>query len=694
MIDKATIDEIFQTARVEEVIGEFVNLKKSGSNYKGLSPFTNEKTPSFMVSPAKGIWKDFSTGKGGNVVGFLMEVEQYSYPEALKWLANKYGIHVEEEERTPEQMEEINEKESLYLVTNYALEYFVNQLHNTNEGKSIGLSYFKERGFRDDIIEKFQLGYSPDSWDAFTKAAVDKGYKIPYLEKAGLTKIRDDKQFDFFRGRIVFPIRNLSGRGIAFGARTLKTDKKTPKYLNSPETEIYSKSDVLYGIFESKKEIIKQDRCFLVEGYTDVISMHQAGVTNVVASSGTALTKGQIRLIRRYTQNITILYDGDAAGIRASFRGIDLILEEGMHVKVVLFPDGEDPDSFSQSHTTEELETFLTENAKDFLVFKTDILLKDADNDPIKKAGLVHEIVNSIALIPDNITRSVYIKQCSQLMEIDEQILISAMNKERRDNLQKKERDERRQTSKKPGPQGPSTTATPPPPDSDEPPPEYYEAMYAAELEAQGKTPQVTKQQAENKKMEHQELDLTRIMINYGNKPIVVQVHHEIEEGEEGEGGVEIEDIEIPVGHYVAIEMLKDDLSFANPLYQKILNVYIDDLESEDAIPDLSFFTQNADQEISQLATDILSSQYELSEKWRTVHHIYTTTEEMRLQVSVQSAIYSLKLSKVEAMIYELQEQLKSVGDEAELMEMIQQQKLLLEAKSVLSNELGRIIIN
>lgn len=689
MIDKATIDEIFQTARVEEVIGEFVNLKKSGSSYKGLSPFSNERTPSFMVSPAKGIWKDFSTGKGGNVVGFLMETEHMSYPEALRWLANKYGIEIEEEERTPEQELEMNEMESLYVVSNYAMEYFADQLHNSNEGRSIGLSYFKERGFRDDIIEKFKLGYSPDSWDAFTKAAVGKGYKVEFLDKAGLTKVKDDnKQYDFFRGRIIFPIRNLSGRALAFGARTLKkNDKKAPKYLNSPETVIYSKSNVLYGIFESKKEIIKRDLCLLVEGYTDVVSMHQAGVENVVASSGTALTQGQIRLIQRYTKNITILYDGDAAGIRASFRGIDLILAEGLNVKVVLFPDGQDPDSYAQSVTSEELDKFILGNSKDFLVFKTDILLEDAKDDPIKRAGLVHEIVNSIALIPDMITRSVYIQQCSSLMGIDEQTLISALNKERRDNLTKQEKDQRR-ANKSAQPRQQSSPST----DPNEPPPEFYEQMHAEELGAKGITVPTTQAGAAGPgvKLQYQEHDLCRIMLTFGNQCITVQVNTKDEE----EGEIQ-EELEIPVGHFVAIEMMKDTLTFANPVYQKVLKIYTDNLEDETAaIPDLQAFIQHEDLEISKLATDVVSSKYELSEKWETQHQIYTNTEDMRLRASVRGAVYSFKLTKVEGMIRALQEQLRTVGDDDEMLELMQQQKLLLEAKRVLSSELGRIIIN
>lgn len=695
MIDKDTIDEIFQTARVEEVIGEFVNLKKSGSSFKGLSPFSSEKTPSFMVSPAKGIWKDFSSGKGGNVVGFLMELEGFSYPEALRWLAAKYGIEIEEEERTPEQQQEINEKESLYLVNNFALEYFEDHLHNSNEGKAIGLSYFKERGFTPETIEKFRLGYSPDSWDAFSKAATDKGYQKSYLLQAGLLKERDDKLFDFFRSRIIFPIRNLSGRAIAFGARTLLKDKKVPKYLNSPETPVYNKSQVLYGIYESKKSIINKDMCFLVEGYTDVISMHQAGVENVVASSGTALTQGQIRLVRRYTNNITILYDGDAAGIRASFRGIDLILEEGLNVKVILFPDGEDPDSFAQSHSAEELEEFLTKEAKDFIVFKADILMKDAKNDPVKRAGLVKEMVNSIALIPDLITRSVYIQECSSLMGIDEQTLISAMNKVRRTNLEQKQRDAQRRGGTSTGTISAPTIPTPAPvadapPGFDMPPPELEAAFYEQEMGIEPQ-PQESKVMTQlNQKLDFQEADLARILVSYGDRLIELELTHMQDDGPD-----EIEHVKIPVGHFVALELMADHLHFINPLYQKVFDVFRNNLEApEDAVPGFSFFVQQHDQELATLATDLGSSKYELSSGWQKSHFIFTATEEMRLRDATFSSIYSFKLAKVEHMIGQLQEQLKTVADEEELVALMTEQKKLMSAKSLLSEQLGRTIIN
>jgi DNA primase len=429
LISKETIEKVFDQARVEEVIGDFVQLKRSGSNMKGLSPFVNEKSPSFMVSPVKQIWKDFSSGKGGNSVTFLMEHEHFTYPEAIKYLANKYGIEVEETIVSNEDIEQANEKESMYLVSEFARDYFHKTMLNTDEGQAIGLSYFKERGFTKNTIEKFQLGYSPDIWDAFTKEALGKAYKLEYLEKTGLTIVKqeDGKTFDRFKGRVMFPIQSMSGRVLGFGGRILTNDKKAAKYLNSPESEIYHKSKVLYGIFQAKQAIAKQDNCYLVEGYTDVIQFNQSGIENVVASSGTALTPDQIRLVNRLTNNITVLFDGDAAGLRASIRGIDLILEAGMNVKVCSFPDGEDPDSFAKNNSYEVLKQYLDENSKDFIQFKADLLVKEANNDPIKKAELIRDMVNSISKISDTIKREVYIKECSRIMDISEDVLYNTL---------------------------------------------------------------------------------------------------------------------------------------------------------------------------------------------------------------------------------------------------------------------------
>ena len=426
MISKRTIEKVFETARVEEIIGDFVQLKKSGSNYKGLSPFTEERTPSFMVSPAKQIWKDFSSGKGGTVITFLMEHEQYTYPEAIKYIANKYNIEVEETERTPEQISEDNEKESLFLVSDFAKNYFKKNLFE-EEGKTIALSYLKERKFKKNIIEKFEIGYSVKIKDDFSKAALDAGYKLNFLEKTGLTIVKDSENIDRFRGRVIFPIKSMSGRILGFGGRILGSSNNLAKYINSPESLIYQKSKVLYGIFESKQSIVKNDNCFLVEGYTDVIKMHQCGISNVVASSGTALTENQIRLINRLTKNITVVFDGDAAGSRAALRGIDLILGQGMNVKICNLPENDDPDSFVSDRSLKEVESYLVENSKDFIVYKASLLLSDTQNDPVKKAGVIRDMVESISKISDQIKRELYIKECSSIMDISEQVLYSTL---------------------------------------------------------------------------------------------------------------------------------------------------------------------------------------------------------------------------------------------------------------------------
>lgn len=454
MISKITIDKVYETARLEEVIGDFVQLKKSGSNFKGLSPFTDERSPSFMVSPVKQIWKDFSSGKGGNVVAFLMEHEHFTYPEAIKYLAKKYNIEVEETEQSNEQKEQASERESMYLVSEFAQSHFKEMLWESELGKAIGLSYFKERGFTDETIKKFELGYCLDQWDGFTNAALDKGYKLEYLAKTGLTIVKEDannpngsRKFDRFKGRVMFPIHSLSGRVLGFGGRILTNDKKAAKYLNSPESDIYHKSKVLYGIYHAKQAIAKEDNCYLVEGYTDVIQFAQRGIDNVVSSSGTALTPEQIRLINRLTKNITVLFDGDAAGLRASLRGIDLILEQGMNVRVCTFPEGEDPDSFAKNNELDDVMAYLNGNSKDFIQFKASLLVKEADNDPIKRADTVRDIVNSISKIPDRIQKEIYIQECAQIMNISEAVLFNTLaqiGKKEEKNVQAQQKDEQK----------------------------------------------------------------------------------------------------------------------------------------------------------------------------------------------------------------------------------------------------------
>ncbi|HMT28241.1 MAG TPA: DNA primase, partial [Bacteroidia bacterium] len=525
MIKKETIDVIVDTARIEEVVGDFVQLKRRGTNLIGLCHFHNEKTPSFNVSPTRGIFKCFGCGKAGNAVNFIMEHEHYSYPEALRYLAGKYNVTIEEDEKTPEFDQDQLQRESLLVVTEFAKKFFIKQLHESEEGKSIGLSYFHEREFTESMIEKFQLGYSPDSWRAFTDHAIQNGYLKENLVKAGFTIVNEDKMFDRFRGRVMFPIHNITGKVVAFGARILKTDPKAAKYLNSPESDIYSKSKILYGIFFAKKSIIAKDECFLVEGYTDVIAMHQVGIENVVASSGTSLTIEQIRLIGRYTKNITVLYDGDPAGIKASLRGIDLILEEGLNVKVVLFPDGDDPDSFSRKHNSYEVAAYIQEKAQDFIRFKTSLLLKDVANDPVRKAGLIRDIVETIALIPDPIIRSTYTKECAVLMDISENILISELNKLLRKSINKQQYE----------------------PDVDELLPEFIEPDEPI---------------VDHNESEYQEADIIRLLLLYGEHDL-----HFEEKINEKETQTIVESIKSYVVHEL---LINEEFVFDNPVYNKI----------------------------------------------------------------------------------------------------------------------------
>ena len=670
MIHKEDIDKIFEAARVEEVVADYVTLKKRGVNLIGLCPFHDEKTPSFYVSPAKGIYKCFGCGKGGHAVNFLMEKEQMTYPEALRHLAKKYNIEIVEEEQTPEQVQSNNDRESLFVVSAFAQKNFTENLYSTDEGKSIGLGYFKERGFREDIIQKFQLGYCINNRTAFTDNALANGYKFEYLVKSGLTieykneqetvsedteveNIKTERKYlDRFWGRVMFPIHNISGRVIAFGGRTLRTDKKTAKYINSPEMEIYHKSDVLYGIFYAKKEIIHQDNCFLVEGYTDVISMHQAGIENVVASSGTSLTVGQIKLIRRFSNNITILYDGDSAGIKASFRGIDLILEEGMNVKVLLFPDGEDPDSYSKRVSTDELKTFIKENSKDFISFKTNLLMGEVQNDPIKKAQLIKEIVESIALIPEAIYRSVYIKECSRIMDVEETILLSELNKIR----SKKFNDKRNQPSQ--------------------------ENISSNNADVED-SPVVEKKDHGIADAEHQERDIIRLLINYGNK--IVQVDSE----DVDEDGKPIP-IDISVAELIIHELQHDNVILENVLYHTVLNEFIQQIEINN-VPDYNYFTNHENTAVCSLTVDLISSPYTLSD-WEK-HSIFITKEEDIIKQSLNNAVYALKSRRLEMMINDIQKQLKENPTEEEMMILMQTQFQLLQAKKEFNKLLGRIIV-
>ncbi len=568
MISRSTIDRVFETARVEEVIGEFVQLKKAGSNFKGLSPFTDEKSPSFMVSPVKQIWKDFSTGKGGNAVSFLMEHEHYSYPEAIKFLAKKYNIEIEETVQSDEQKEQMNERESMFLVSSFAKDYFYDVLMNSTQGKAIGLSYFKERGFREDIIKKFDLGYCLDTWDSFTNEALKKGYDIKYLASTGVTIVRENKQFDRFKGRVMFPIHSMSGRILGFGGRTLSSDKKTAKYVNSPESDIYHKSKILYGIYHAKKEIAKQDNCFLVEGYTDVISFYQSGVENVVASSGTALTSDQIRLVNRLTKNITVLFDGDAAGIRASLRGIDLILEQGMNVKVVAFPDGEDPDSFAKKHSDAELKEYLETSAQDFINFKVSLLMKEASNDPVKKAGLIRDIVTSISKIPDSIQREVYVQECSRIMDISERVLFSELAQ----LISKNTND------------------------------------FSKSLQKEKQSFEVVKKQtAQVKEIDSLfilEREIIRILLLFGNQETDFIDFVEVED-EEGNIHIEKEKYTNQVSKELYLNLQDDEVEFSNEIFQSIYYEMIHQLNQEDKI-EMEAFINHPNAAISSIVTSIL----------------------------------------------------------------------------------------
>ncbi|PLX21552.1 MAG: DNA primase [Marinilabiliales bacterium] len=594
MIEYNTIQKIIDTAEITEVVQDFVNLKKRGVNYLGLCPFHNEKTPSFTVSPAKGIYKCFGCGKGGNAVNFIMEHEHLGYPEALKYLAKKYHIEVVEKELTAEEIQQQNERDSLLIVTKFANSYFQDKLHNNTDGRAIGLSYFKERGFRDEIIKKFELGYSLDVRDAFSIAAKEKGYKVDFLEKSGLTIVNENGQYDRFRGRVIFPIHGLSGNVIGFGGRILKKDAKAAKYLNSPESEIYHKSRVLYGMFYAKKAITQLDKCYLVEGYTDVISMHQSGIENVVASSGTSLTVEQIRLIKRFTPNVTIIYDGDAAGIKASLRGIDLVLEQGLNVKVLLLPEGEDPDSFAKSHSASELTEFIESNEEDFITFKTRLLFNESKNDPVKKANLISDIVRSIAVIPENIVRTVYIKECSNILEIDEKVLYGEINKIRRKNYEK---EYKRNIS----PDENFKTASPAVPS-------FVDEVYS----------------------EAQEKEIIRLLLHYSDVTLFTYQEDKYDEPRS-----------VTVAEYIIGEILNDDLEFKNLVYKQIFQEYLDALNSGEKL-DNKHFIYHSDAGISKLAADLLTTSYTLSEIFKK-GGVHIETEEMKLKKIVPETIIAYK---------------------------------------------------
>ena len=684
-ISPETVDKIRDAVDIVDVVGDFVSLKKKGSNWWAHSPFTNEKTPSFSVSPAKGIFKCFSSGKGGDAITFVMEVEKLSYPEALRYLAKKYNIEIEEDEApTPEEIARQNERESLLIALEYASKYFEKNLHETTEGQSIGVSYFKERGFSTKTMETFELGYSMDSWEAFTQQALQDQFNLATLVNAGLTIDKNGKHFDRFRDRVIFPIHNLAGKVIAFGARILKNDKKQAKYLNSPESLVYHKSDVLYGLYQAKQGLRTQDNCYLVEGYTDVISLHQAGIENVVASSGTSLTSGQIRLIRRFTPNITVLYDGDAAGIKAAIRGIDLVLEEGMNVKVVLFPNGEDPDSYVKQVGGSAFQEFIKQNGQDFITFKAQLYLKETKeaapaDQPFKRAEMIREVVESITKIPDAIKRSVFYRECSALLDIDEAILIDEGNKMLKENARKRRnREERAQQALERQKQRSSENLpTDFPPDL--PPPDGFFIQEEGEIQIDGEmiapeqtnTAEVAPQPPKTVRtpIAFQEKEHIRLLLNYAN--------HDLKE----DGKL--------------CKFLLDEISevtFETPIYSQMLTIFKEKL-AEDNIITADYFIQQEDETLKKAAVDLITDRFELSENWEEMHGIYIPKDEDILDGLVVKAILRLKLRHIRKMLNENAQKLteaETIEDQEEVM------KLHMELKDVekdIAERLGNVVL-
>jgi len=721
MIDQATIDRILDAAQIVDVVSEFVTLKRAGVNYKGLCPFHNEKTPSFVVSPSKGLCKCFSCGKGGNVVHFIMEHEQLNYYEALKWLANKYHIEVKERELSAEEKQVQNDRESMFVVNDFANSYFQNLLHNHIDGQSIGLAYFRQRGFRDDIIRKFQLGYSLNERDALAKEAKRKGFKEEFLEKTGLCYRRDnDGQLrDRFWGRVMFPVHTLSGKVIAFGGRVLKTDGKVAKYVNSPESEIYHKSNELYGIYFAKQAIVRDDRCFLVEGYTDVISMHQAGIENVVASSGTSLTSGQIRLIHRFTNNITVLYDGDGAGIKASIRGIDMLLEEGMNIKVVLLPDGEDPDSFARKHNATDYKAYINAHEVDFIRFKTNLLLEEVGNDPIKRAGLIGDIVRSISVIPENIVRSVYIRECSQLLQVEEKLLVQEVNKLMMRTKEEKqaaaEKQRQREAAKVervqqdiPMPDGapapellPEAVGEMPPAgfppteippmeevgDSPMPPPAPFPGegnTQTATLPPQADYSGLIPSQNKQKKAYHdKEVLLMQQVVRYGERVMYA------EEDEEGNTH------EVKVAEHVVADLAIDNLELQDPMHRRMLDEVMQRIHNEGFVASRYFFS-HPDPQVARLAADLSSDRYQLSKYHSRSQKV--VTDEERLHELVPHLLTDLKLAIVEDELKQVLTALQDrtiMTDAARYMEVMKRYKDLSEVQRTIAKRAGdRVVLS
>lgn len=660
MINQDTISKIMDTARIEEVVGDFVALKKRGTSLIGNCPFHNEKTPSFNVSVTKGIYKCFGCGKGGDSVHFIMDHEKYSYPEALKYLANKYNIEVEETVQSPQNIEAQNARESLYIVSEYAAGYFSNELWTGNEGRAIGLSYFKERGFREDILKKFQLGYSPDVWDALIQSAAGARHKEEYLEKTGLA-IRNDKGklYDRFRGRVMFPIHNFTGRVIGFGGRTLKTDKNVPKYVNSPESDIYHKSNVLYGLYHAKKAIREVDNCYLVEGYADVLAVHQAGIENVVASSGTSLTTEQIRLIGRFTQNVTILYDGDAAGIKASLRGLDMILEEGLNVKVVLFPDGHDPDSYMHHVGSGEFKKYIEDNRRDFILYKATILLKEAGTDPIKRAGIIRDIIESIAKIPDEIKAAVFIRECSNLLQVEERTLLSELNKMRVAKFKKasggssspqSQSFQQHQHSHQPYEEGP--------------PENLFET--SGPYEGPGPDTQVNIDGI-------QEQEIVRLLLAFGHELVTWD-------------GID----NMYIGSFIIQNLT--DVVFEDKICNSIIENYREEIENGH-LPVASQFIKSQDRQIADLAITLSTSPYILSENWENKHNIYVRDETVNLKATILGGLFHLKKAKIAGILSGISNEIKTETDPVNLEILMQRFVAMKGVEREISRHLGITIL-
>jgi len=649
-IPKETVEQILQAAHIEEVVGEFVTLKKRGSNLWGNCPFHNEKTPSFSVNPARNIFKCFGCGKAGDSAKFLMEHEHYTYPEALHYLAKKYNIKIEERQQTAEELMQQSVREKMFNINEFADKYFVDTLWNTEEGKTIGLKYFRERGYFDPIIEKFHLGYSPEKWDAFTQYAKNNGYSEELLEQIGLSLKGNKGLYDRYHGRVMFPIHNLTGKVIGFGGRILTNDKKSPKYQNSPESEIYDKKNTLYGIYFAKSAISKQNECILVEGYFDVLRMHQIGIENVVASSGTSLTMEQIRLVKRYTKNITMLYDGDSAGIHAALRGTDMILSEGMNVRVVVLPPEHDPDTFGKDYSVEYVTNYLKDNAKDFVRFKTELLLKDAENDPIKRGEVVRDIVETISVVPDSIFRITYVKECSRLLDMPEQTLTNELNKLLRAKLKKSL-----------GPEGESLPDT--------------------------QTTTVVTQQQPDETLEdqlpagyYQERELVKLLLMYGNKMVADE-----RIDEEGQKIYE----QVSVAQMIIDDLKMDGFLFTNVVNRKIFDIF-DQAIDEGHIPDDQFFVSHEDETIAQLAADLLSSQYKL-DQWDK-YGIYVKQEEDRLRATVLSSIYRYKDLIIEERRKAVEDELKTTEDLEDQLILLKRKKDLDDIRKQLNKELGIVI--